>query len=304
MNHTTLRGLIVGPPGMPIPVVQTEGGKWSASRPITEEEAAWMRTHKDRVDIDILNYEDEPCARLVGEKLSEEYVEARPQYGPSAFTAPMLTHAMACPEAELRQWRNSWRGGKTRLLSPHYPFTSIPPKEPTNMNQAQDVQPHWPPLPYLNPKDNTRDKRVAQREDDKARAIFITNLLGLNDGPRPVGATIRPFEQELMREAIDMVLVIIGKNRDYGSCIGESPVLCPHLDPGIAIDVRLSDKISRLESLMKHRGEQNVKDESIEDTKLDMAAYVLLQRVVRKMTPQATQSCQPSNATSAEKTST
>lgn len=317
MNHTTLRGLIAGTPGMPIPVIQTEGGKWSASRPLTDEEAAWMRTHKDRADIDILNYEDKPCCRLVNEKLdAASYVTA---------TYPRMI--LSNVEIKTKFWRNSWGGGKCEIIPNLLPVTIttpigngkfkfqeisqeefvarcqtledgtlyyIPPKEPTNMNQDQDVQPHWPPLPV--------EPFSTERNRDSARSQFVTEVLALTTAPG-VEPQPRDFEQELMREAIDMVLVIIGKNRDYGSCIGESPVLCPHLDPGIAIDVRLSDKISRLESLMNHRGEANVKDESIEDTKLDMAAYVLLQRVVRKMQPQQGQSCPPqSNATSAEKT--
>jgi len=74
------------------------------------------------------------------------------------------------------------------------------------------------------------------------------------------------------------------KNRDYG---GGNPLgnflNCEKLgvDPFMGIPVRMSDKWSRICSLTKS-GEQHVKDESIEDTLLDLSIYCLLALVVKR----------------------
>jgi len=74
------------------------------------------------------------------------------------------------------------------------------------------------------------------------------------------------------------------KNRDYG---GGNPLgnflhaRSLGVDPFTGILVRLSDKWSRICSLVR-TNERHVKDESIEDTLLDLANYALLALVLLK----------------------
>lgn len=77
---------------------------------------------------------------------------------------------------------------------------------------------------------------------------------------------------------VQWTLGILRKNLDYGSSVWHSPVLADGLDPGMAIRVRMSDKISRLQSLLsvKQPAGRRVKDESIDDTIADLGAYCLL----------------------------
>jgi len=72
-------------------------------------------------------------------------------------------------------------------------------------------------------------------------------------------------------EWIDLLLC---KNADYGSTVFLSPRLAPELPADAAIRTRMSDKIDRLETLLKN-GTSQVR-ESVEDTVRDLGAYCLL----------------------------
>ena len=70
----------------------------------------------------------------------------------------------------------------------------------------------------------------------------------------------------------------MNKNADYGDSFRKVREKIPN-----AILVRLNDKMNRLESLMnKSEDEQKVKDESINDTLMDIANYALLELVERR----------------------
>lgn len=66
------------------------------------------------------------------------------------------------------------------------------------------------------------------------------------------------------------------KNKDYGDSFSSLRKEFPE-----AILIRLGDKYNRLKALMKN-GKAEVKDESIEDTLLDLANYCLMEIVERR----------------------
>lgn len=74
-----------------------------------------------------------------------------------------------------------------------------------------------------------------------------------------------------------MVSTYKAKNNDYGDSFGTS-VSKYGL---IAALTRISDKFNRLENLILTR-EQNVKDESLEDTLLDLASYCIMTAIELK----------------------
>lgn len=67
------------------------------------------------------------------------------------------------------------------------------------------------------------------------------------------------------------------KNHDYGDSFSLLRSKYPN-----AILIRLTDKLNRLERLMTGN-ERQVKDESIEDTLLDLANYALMEVVEMRM---------------------
>lgn len=67
------------------------------------------------------------------------------------------------------------------------------------------------------------------------------------------------------------------KNHDYGDSFAKLRKELPN-----AILVRIYDKYSRLKTLMEG-AEQKVKDESIDDTLMDLANYCIMELVERKM---------------------
>lgn len=69
---------------------------------------------------------------------------------------------------------------------------------------------------------------------------------------------------------------LLAKNADYGDSAFESPLMCPELNAGLAIRVRMSDKIKRILQLENNPDNANVKTENLIDTYLDLAGYAIL----------------------------
>lgn len=68
------------------------------------------------------------------------------------------------------------------------------------------------------------------------------------------------------------------KNHDYGDSFGKS-----YDEYGMAMPcIRLEDKLNRLKALTRN-GNQQVSDESIDDTLMDLANYAIMTLVERKM---------------------
>ncbi len=82
-------------------------------------------------------------------------------------------------------------------------------------------------------------------------------------------------QQRIAKTGIAWVETLLRKNSDYGSSVWKTPVLAPDCDPAIAIRVRMSDKINRLQTLLAGKSAE-VSGESIDDTLKDLGAYCLL----------------------------
>jgi hypothetical protein len=81
------------------------------------------------------------------------------------------------------------------------------------------------------------------------------------------------------------------KNADYGDSFAK---VRKELGQTVTL-VRLSDKLERLKKLML-KGEQQVVDESIEDTLIDLANYAIMELVERKIDTEFRQKGGKSNA--------
>lgn len=73
---------------------------------------------------------------------------------------------------------------------------------------------------------------------------------------------------------------LIRKNANYGSAFEKRPCLIPAITPFGGLMVRLSDKFTRLATLLG--GEPDTVGESIEDTLDDIAGYAILAKVLRR----------------------
>jgi len=76
----------------------------------------------------------------------------------------------------------------------------------------------------------------------------------------------------------DMTELYAKKNADYGNSFAKLRSEYP-----AAICIRLQDKMNRLKSLVMDGNTQQVSDESIEDTLMDIANYAIMEIVERKM---------------------
>lgn len=81
--------------------------------------------------------------------------------------------------------------------------------------------------------------------------------------------------EEAIRNLCDELCeTLTAKNSNYGDSAGTPPYFVPWLEPLTAIFVRMSDKVSRLKTLLTR--ESDKVGESVRDTLLDNAGYSLL----------------------------
>ena len=81
-----------------------------------------------------------------------------------------------------------------------------------------------------------------------------------------------------IRETFDAVRdLVIAKNTDYGDSAFEPPLMCPELTAGVAIRVRMSDKIRRIIQLESNPAQ--VKGESLADAYRDIIGYSVLRLI-------------------------
>lgn len=103
---------------------------------------------------------------------------------------------------------------------------------------------------------------------------------GLKPADPPEGLSSEQREIWMQFEAAK--ITCLRKNFDYGSSVFESPVLSPDLPALSAIEVRMSDKIKRLQALKTH--DRAVVEESLRDTMQDLGVYAFLWLVCEGMT--------------------
>lgn len=88
-------------------------------------------------------------------------------------------------------------------------------------------------------------------------------------------------DQRLIAESvIEWGLLLLAKNRNYGSSVFKQPILAPDADIDASIRIRMSDKIERLQHLLS--GNKDEVGESIKDTISDLGAYCLLWLIEEK----------------------
>lgn len=87
--------------------------------------------------------------------------------------------------------------------------------------------------------------------------------------------------EEIVRQVFDDARdLCVRKNRDYGSSVFRTPILCEKVTASDAILVRMSDKVQRLQALATRPAE--VVDETVEETMLDFGAYAFLWIALKK----------------------
>jgi hypothetical protein len=79
--------------------------------------------------------------------------------------------------------------------------------------------------------------------------------------------------QRIAAAGVEVLSMLLRKNRDYGSSAFQEPVLAPGMTPRQAMQCRMSDKVARISTLMS--GQQAEVDESIRDTMSDLAGYII-----------------------------
>jgi len=121
--------------------------------------------------------------------------------------------------------------------------------------------------------------------DDVEHNVVVENcfkeLFTINEnklGELPITVTTDKYEQH--RQLCEKIhSTYVAKNKDYGDSFTRTRKEAKY--PELVIVTRLSDKFYRLKTLLEG-AEQQVKDESINDTLLDLANYCLMELLERK----------------------
>ena len=71
--------------------------------------------------------------------------------------------------------------------------------------------------------------------------------------------------------------LVARKNTDYGDSVFDPPLMCPNMSAGLAIRVRMSDKIKRIIQLEGNPAQ--VKNESLADAYRDLVGYSILRLI-------------------------
>ena len=113
---------------------------------------------------------------------------------------------------------------------------------------------------YVDIADLIADREAIQSTD----SAMIFSVLA-----QPAHKTYR-----IVRAGLALVAKLVRKNLDYGNSAHTPPCLAPEVPVEAAIRVRASDKVARLQNLL--RGNTAYVAESIDDTLDDLAGYLIL----------------------------
>ncbi len=85
------------------------------------------------------------------------------------------------------------------------------------------------------------------------------------------------FETELIKEIDNIKELLISKNRKYKNSVSNPQRIFSKASPIEAINIRIDDKLSRIEQQTKY----NIIDD--EDPELDLCGYIILKRVIKRI---------------------
>lgn len=105
-------------------------------------------------------------------------------------------------------------------------------------------------------------------------------IASLDIEPAPTG--LNPDQTAIWNIYEAAKIKALKKNLAYGSSVFKKGVLTPELSADAAIRVRMSDKVGRLTTLLADPTKNQISDESIDDTVMDLATYSFLLLIARK----------------------
>lgn len=148
------------------------------------------------------------------------------------------------------------------------------------------VKPHYIELCPIEPANQDTSPTMSNHQPQTINAGKTTIELSTNNGDKlallelALNGSRGKQQRIIAEEGLAILELLLRKNHDYGSSVFKPPVLAPELSELSAIDVRMSDKIARINNLKTCASE--VKSESIDETYKDLAGYVILRRSVQR----------------------
>jgi len=100
------------------------------------------------------------------------------------------------------------------------------------------------------------------------------NSNDLDEIRQAAGGDSGDTQKAIAEHGLAVVSMLLKKNRDYGNSAFQSPLLAPLADARTGIQVRMSDKVARLQNLLA--GNPDSVGESACDTMMDLAGYAIL----------------------------
>lgn len=90
-----------------------------------------------------------------------------------------------------------------------------------------------------------------------------------------------PLEDEIRARCAQLAEFLVSKNRAYGNSAAEPVRVFSRVSPVDQLRIRMDDKLSRI---ARGQGIETT-DETLDDTKRDLAGYLVLEAIVGKSAP-------------------
>lgn len=90
-----------------------------------------------------------------------------------------------------------------------------------------------------------------------------------------------PLEVEIRARCAQLAEFLVAKNRAYGNAAAEPVRVFSSASPIDGLRLRMDDKLSRIARGRRH----DATDETVDDTKRDLAGYLILEAVIGKAPP-------------------
>lgn len=84
------------------------------------------------------------------------------------------------------------------------------------------------------------------------------------------------YQRAIAVAGLELIALLLRKNQDYGSSVFDPPILLPEVSANLAIRVRMSDKLKRINQLASNPA--LVAGESLNDSLDDVIGYRIIEK--------------------------
>lgn len=256
----------------------------SLQRPTGESKDGRLETLLDRLAVNVVDKNAEHAGNLVDELMIRSGLNAKEKEVVKRYYFQDMTYKAIGVELSLSESR-TWQIGATAIKKMQKAAGVQDPDGKPKQTRAKppkqvEIKAATTPRPEPNPA-----PPITEPSQSTVAPAPAPEIPRQDDSTLPTPNSKLSTSAAIERICETLCRTLKTKNADYGDSAFLSPVLCPDVPPGLAIRIRMSDKINRIVQLEQTAAQ--VPGESLADSYLDLAGYALLQ-VIQIQTNQTT----------------